>query len=93
MSFITSDNYAPAPPLYDFKMMKEPFQFKIKKSFTEMFFSDKNFQNAQCGSEMPSEDKCYPAYFNVNTKCATQNIWNNSTRRKTVVKDYIIKER
>ena len=79
--------YAPFPK--DKVDFDAPFQFEIKPNFLNYL---QNKTSAQCGSEMPALDNCYPVNFNLHSKCHSQNLWNNSTRRKTVVKDYIIKE-
>jgi hypothetical protein len=84
--------FAPAPPQHDFKMMKQPFTFHIKDTFQNYLSSNNN--SAQCGSESVAPDTCYPSNFQLNSKdlCQSQSLWNNSTKRKTVVKDYVIKE-
>ena len=91
MSFIDAGYYlpyAPSPPNGNFAMMKQPFEFKIKDTFSE-YLKDKT--SAQCGSEIPAPDTCYPANKNLSNKCLKQNLWNNSTKRKTVVKDYTVR--
>jgi hypothetical protein len=84
--------FAMAAPQHDFQMMKQPFQFQIKQTFQNYLQSNDN--SAQCGSESVAPDTCYPPNFQINSlnPCQSQSLWNNSTKRKTVVKDYVIKE-